>query len=251
MQDIEMRTMSPEEMEILSRIEQINDERKKNIFKIIIGSIFCILSIGIVISCIWLIKTMPEFHSQINYNISKYKIINTVYKVSVRCMNCCPFIIPVGIAAVLIDALGQNKMNFLFSKLPLGHFSSCENNTNLVTKMTTVAAPSLLIGIFLTIQAIMGIFFADHMGTCMKIVLPIFTVLSGLSLITLLITTFIQGSLYGLLIRGSLIISANIGLGILFGILGSVAAALIIGIGIIIAALFFAIIILNLMSAMS
>lgn len=52
MQDIEMRTMSPEEMEILSRIEQINDVRKKNIFKIIIGSIFCILSIGIVISCI-------------------------------------------------------------------------------------------------------------------------------------------------------------------------------------------------------
>lgn len=236
MQDIQMRTLSDEEAELLVAMARAEERsaaaRKKRIidaFKIIGSSILCVFGLAIVAAIVWVIIKLPGVSpetAEASSNISNIGIVNKIAEYGLRTEKDAGILLILGLAAAVFDIICAKPMNYLFQKLPIGKaFYSLSEKIPEATVINKIL-PSLIVGIYLTVYYVGVNLFPKIIPFCQKTLLYITIGLVGITLLVLLIKALVHGSVYGMLLRGPLLIAGNFGLSLLFGFLGAMASTL-------------------------
>lgn len=239
MQEIKMRTLSDEEVDLL--VAQENAEKCKSAARkqkvidtiMIIGSsFFCFGGLAIVAAIVWVLIKLPGVSPEIaesSSNISNIGIVNKIVEYGLRMEDDAGILLILGLGAAVFDIICAKPMNYVFQKLPIGKafFSLSEKIPE--AKIINKILPGLIVGIYITIYYLGIGFIPKIVPFCQKTLLYITIVLVGITLLALLVNTLVHGSVYGLLLRGSLLIAGNFGLALLFGFVGAMASTLFIG----------------------
>ena len=236
MQDIEMRTLSDEEAELLVAMARAEERsaayRKKRIVDIIMiigSSLFCFGGLAIVAAIVWVLIKLPGVSPEIaeaSSNISNIGIVNKIVEYGLRMEDDAGILLILGLGAALFDIICAKPMNYIFQKLPIGKSFLSLSEKIPEAKIINKILPALIVGIYLTVYYIGVNLFPKIIPFCQKTLLYITIGIVGITLLALLVDTLVHGSVYGLLLRGSLLIAGNFGLSLLFGYVGAMASTL-------------------------
>lgn len=235
---LKMRTVSPEEME--NRLANENSKEQGaaiEVLKIIGGTFCCLIAAAIVTLFTYAIFSMPE--SETECTIVKWEAINKLCELGMRCLHSTKgiIIVPISLAAILIELLCAKPINYVLRKLPLGRIPTAVPDTMQKIRGRSSILPALIVGLHITFQALATEFAWTSGITFSEKIIPVTIVLVGISLLVLLANSILQAGLWGFLIRGSLILVSNFGLAIVFGYLGGVLGMLLVVLAIILIAL--------------
>lgn len=199
------------------------------VLKIIGGTICCVIALAAVVVLLYMLFTLPAAETECTF--VKWEFINRLCEFGMRFTNegNGMIIIPLSLAAILVEILLARPISYTLQKLPLGTFPE----SDIVAEMPTISPltsllPALIIGIHIGIYSLStelgwtgGIEFSKN-------VVLVTVILVGVLLLFLLVNTILQAGLWGFLLRGSLIVVSNVGLSIGFGILAEMLAMLLI-----------------------
>lgn len=172
------------------------------------------------------IFSMPE--SETECTIVKWDAINKLCELGMRCLHSTKgiIIVPISLAAILIELLCAKPINYVPRKLPLGRIPTAVPDTMQKIRGRSSILPALIVGLHITFQALVTEFAWTSGITFSEKIIPVTIVLVGISLLVLLANSILQAGLWGFLIRGSLILVSNFGLAIVFGYLGMLLVVL-------------------------
>lgn len=239
MQDIEMRTLSDEEAELLVAMARAEERsaayRKKRIVDIIMiigSSLFCFGGLAIVAAIVWVLIKLPGVSPKIaeaSSNISNIGIVNKIVEYGLRMEDDAGILLILGLGAALFDIICAKPMNYIFQKLPIGKAFLSLSEKIPEAKIIGKILPGLIVGIYITIYYLGIGLIPKIVPFCQTTLLYITIGLVCITLLALLVNTLVHGSVYGLLLRGSLLIAGNFGLSLLFGYVGTMASIFVIG----------------------
>ena len=195
--------------------------------------IFCLLSTIVSVYCIYqlilAIFTGESEHLHITGNAIMNALIDTVSTFNERLQ--AKYLIGVGLLALLFELLFSDSLHEFFSRLPLGsrkkydYFEACDLQhkkgklMRLFKHSVWAIAPALIIGFYIVIYLAFYSFFPDKLDLCVKWGLPIITILTLAALGAIGYSVFKFGGLWGTLIRLPLILTSNLCLCTLIGVI--------------------------------
>ena len=228
MEDMEFRTVSPAEMERMLANERGRHLSAGDVMKIIGASLCCLFTAAVTALFIYVMLTLPPAETECT--MSGWAFVNWICEYGMRVLEHSEgfVIIPISIAAILIAWLCERPVNFLLNKLPLGRFPA--DIAAALPRMTllTSVTPALIVGLHITLHAL-----SKELGWTSGLqlsekILPVTVILSGIIMIYLVLHCMTQTGLWGLILRGSVLLAANFGLAIVFGLLGQLLGMLLI-----------------------
>ncbi len=233
MEEMKFRTMSPDEMDTILAKEESKKGKVAETFKTIGGAFCCIIALAAIALFVYVMFSLPAVETECTF--AKWAFINRLCEFGMRCTqnDNGMMIIPICLVAVLVELLCARPINYVLQKLPLGRFPAI--STDSLPKITALSGvlPALIVGLHITIYALStelnwqaGIDFSKN-------VLIVTIILVGIVLLVLLANSVLQAGLWGFLLRGSLILTSNFGLAIVFGILGEALGAMLISVGLV------------------
>lgn len=219
----------------------------KHTMKTIGASICCVLCLAVIGFFIYTVSVTPPAAEPELYQISDNTFLNLFYQYLTSGIDLNPFIMIVGLIALLLEILFSSPLRFLFSQLPLGRM--LESDKQMTVKERII--PSLLIGIAAavdnTYEAVSPESFAEK-AVLINWIALIVIVLSFLVQFGALLS---QGGVWRVLISGSLLVIANFGCGALLGTIISALCVLVAGLAMGFGLLLFGILIFFILSASS
>ncbi len=197
----------------------------KHIMKTIGASICCVLSLAVITFFIYTVSITPPAAEPELYQISDNAFLDLFYRYLTSGIDLNPFIMLVGLIALLLEILFSNPLRFLFSQLPLGRILDSDKQMTVKERII----PSLLIGIAAAIDNTYEAVSPESFSEKVVLINWIALILIALSFLVQLGTLLSQGGIWRVLVSGSLLVIANLGCGALLGTIASALGILVAG----------------------
>ncbi len=195
--------------------------------------IFCLLSTAVSAYCLYelilAILSGESEHLHITGIAPMNALIDTVSAFNERLQ--ATHLIGIGLLALLFELLFSDSLHEFFSRLPLGsrkkydYFAVYEQKQKSSWLARTfkhsvwAIAPALIIGFYIVVYLAFYSFFSDELDLCVKWGVPVTALLTLAALIAIGYSVFKFGGLWGTLIRLPLILTSNLCLCTLIGVL--------------------------------
>ncbi len=193
------------------------------IFKLI-GAIICaLLMLSVSAYFIYILATLPQGNVVDEPHITSIPIIKDIYSIGARCIETHPFLFILCLVAILVDLLFSAPLEYLCEELPLGKIKDYPLGNTHLSRILRQIIPAIFVGIYITIHYLLVGLAPSKLQLCVNIILPIAILLVGSIFIAIAVVTFINGGLWGFIVRVPLIVVENFCLSIFFakvGILG-------------------------------
>lgn len=198
----------------------------KHVFKMIGSVICCLLCIAAIVAFVYAIsKTPPPTEPEL-YAISSNTFLNSAYYLLLSGLNYNPLFVIVSLVALVFEILFSRPLVFLFSQLPLGQIAGSGGKP---LTMKTRLFPALLIGLAAIIDIIYSELSRDSFMERAELLNWIFLAVIGIAFVAQLISLLSDGGIWRSLVSGGLLIAANIGIGCLIGLLGTLLCLAFVG----------------------
>lgn len=191
--------------------------------------IYSILSLALSVFCFYKIYASRNLVPAIRIDITDNAIITHIINSAMKLANGEHSVIVaiIGIAAMILYTVTSFPLYEFFSEIPLGSIKKIDYSKSPKAGFILFSSlsPALIIGLFTAIHLLLQHFIseehikADVLVAFVKLGLPSTILLTLITFIILTIKIFLDGGLWGLLIRLPLLLTENICLSIIMGVL--------------------------------
>lgn len=167
--------------------------------------------------------TLPQINVVDEPNITSIPIIKDIYLIGARCIETHPFLFILCLVAILFDLLFSTPLEYLCEELPLGKIKDFQLGYSHLSRILRQILPAVFVGLYIAIHYLLVGLAPSKVQFCVNIILPIAILLAGSVFIALAVVTFINGGIWGFIVKVPLIVVENFCLSIFFakvGILG-------------------------------
>lgn len=176
--------------------------------------IYSILSLALSAFCIFKIIESKDSIPSIKIRITDNQIINGIIDTTVKFADTCDtlHILGIGLISMIFYIVFTNPLHEFFSKLPLGSIRKYDYFKKPKSVVSTFSSvfPSLIIGLFITIHYYLNEFKPEKIDFFIKWFLPTTVLLVTLFFAISVVNIFLDGGLWGMIIRFPLLLAENL-----------------------------------------
>ena len=175
--------------------------------------IYSILSLALSAFCIFKIIESKDFEPSIKIRITDNTVINSVIDTAMKFTNNlqAPFVVILGIVALLFNVLFSFRLHEFFSEVPLGSVKKVDyfKKRKPVATILSSLSPALVIGLYTAVHLLLQRYMPEKITFYIKWFLPSAVLLALIAFFVLIINAFISGGVWGLIIRVPVLFTEN------------------------------------------